>query len=67
MNFPEYRTLAERGSTKSQRSKDEFESKQIESPRWVQKYLDLADRAIQHSNEYEETLERQTHFRRWQR
>lgn len=53
MNFSEYRTLAERAK-RGDRVPDEFEDSELESPSWVRKYLDLADRAIQRSREEEE-------------
>jgi hypothetical protein len=58
MNFSEYRTLAERAKRDDRVPEDQFDDSSLESPGWVRKYLDLADRAIQRSKEQEEDRER---------
>jgi hypothetical protein len=68
MNFSEYRTLAERARRENQIAEDEFEDNRLESPGWVKKYLDLADRAIQRSKEQEEGLQQsRVVHEKWQR
>lgn len=54
MNFPEFRTLAERSKPDDSVVQDEFQDSKLESPGWIRKYLDLADLAIRRSRDFED-------------